>query len=652
MTTRKIAGALAVVSLIAQGLIVGAVPAVAQQSAITGDGYAGDFNGDGKQDIASFNKANGAWLVGLSTGTRFNFTHWADYASVNGWTHVVGDYNGDGKDDIFGYRNDRFVVAVSDGTKFTVSTWRELNLSWTWQTFIAGDYNADGLDDIAGYHKEAEKWQVYISSGSSFPTSVAWTAAQSVANWSHVGGDYNGDGKYDIASFNPGNNNWRVHLSTGSAFTTSTWATVTPDCCWGRKRSGDFNADGRDDIASFLNGSEWRVSKSRTDNTFTTARWAALSPTTGWTEALVADYDLDGRDDIANFQSATSTWYVSLTSGATSFSTSIWGDLQGTNWTQHLGGDFTGDGKPDVASYHPEQATWWVGQNNGSSFTMSNWNPANSPPYADFTFQCQDLTCQFTDTSTDRDGTITTWGWNFGDGTNSPDQNPTHTYQSAGIYNVTLTIVDDQGASHQTSKNVAVNANDTAPVAGFSYSCKLLTCTFTSKSTDADGQITIYRWDFGDGTSSREKNPTHRYSKGDSYTVEHSVTDDGSNSDTASRIILVVQPHKRSVGLLIDHYVADRVYLRARGKIRVPDGFKACKANRPVIIQRKRGTRWVKVARAVTRQDGRYRIYPFFGNPPTDRPGVYRALARKERPANQPGHACLKAVSRTRRHTH
>ncbi len=55
--------------------------------------------------------------------------------------------------------------------------------------------------------------------------------------------------------------------------------------------------------------------------------------------------------------------------------------------------------------------------------------PQNTPPTAAFAFSCTDLTCTFTDQSTDSDGTIVSWSWSFGDTTGSSAQNPSHTYR-------------------------------------------------------------------------------------------------------------------------------------------------------------------------------------------------------------------------------
>ncbi|HYI03033.1 S8 family serine peptidase [Hyalangium sp.] len=86
----------------------------------------------------------------------------------------------------------------------------------------------------------------------------------------------------------------------------------------------------------------------------------------------------------------------------------------------------------------------------------------NGAPTAAFSHSCTDLSCGFTDGSTDADGTLTGWSWSFGDGTTSSARNPSHTYAAAGLYSVSLTVTDDDGASHTVTSTV--NAGNVAVI--------------------------------------------------------------------------------------------------------------------------------------------------------------------------------------------
>jgi PKD repeat protein len=182
---------------------------------------------------------------------------------------------------------------------------------------------------------------------------------------------------------------------------------------------------------------------------------------------------------------------------------------------------------------------------NGSSDNENHRIEAeNVPPTAAFVPpSCtEDVPCQFNDGSGDSDGNVVAWTWEFGDGGTSNTQNPAYTYAIAGTYNVTLTVQDDDGATHTVTNSVTVAAN-APPTAAFVHAeCSAgVECQFTDASTD-DGSIVAWDWDFGDFTPhSSEQNPRHIYivGAGFPYEVTLTVTDNHGVSTSVTQTVTV-----------------------------------------------------------------------------------------------------------------
>jgi len=168
------------------------------------------------------------------------------------------------------------------------------------------------------------------------------------------------------------------------------------------------------------------------------------------------------------------------------------------------------------------------------------------PPVAEFvgtpTSGLRPLTVAFTNLST---GAITGHAWSFGDGTTSTLASPSHTYTTAGTYTVALTETGPGGSSTRTRIGYIV-VGEPPPVAEFSASPvrgrSPLPVVFQDLSS---GAVTSWLWDFGDGTTSTERNPTHLYRFGGLYTVRLTVTGPGGSDQRVKPSLVAVRGPRR-----------------------------------------------------------------------------------------------------------
>ncbi len=140
-------------------------------------------------------------------------------------------------------------------------------------------------------------------------------------------------------------------------------------------------------------------------------------------------------------------------------------------------------------------------------------------PVAGFLDSASNLTVFFTNLSTS-DDVFPNYLWDFGDGNTSTQINPVHTFNSPGIYTVCLTISDSCGTDSLCS-NLTITCP--APNAAFNSSINFLSATFTDISTQSP---ISWLWDFGDGNTSTQQNPTNTYDIGGTYTVCLLVSND------------------------------------------------------------------------------------------------------------------------------
>jgi hypothetical protein len=224
----------------------------------------GDYDGDGKTDIATFTPSTGA----------FNWAKGSQSFGRAGDIPMVGNY--DPSDDAA----DMTVFRPSDGT-WRVDGNAPVPFGRSTDRPVAGDFNGDGTSDPAVFRPSSATWYVKGMDPVAFgrPTDIP------------VAGDYNGDGKTDIAVYRPSSGTWYFLGGSPVAFGRST---DTP-------LMGDWNGDGKADVAVYRPSSgTWYVSGGAAGGT-------AFGRSTDI--PLSGDFNGDGKTDVAVFRPSNTTWY-------------------------------------------------------------------------------------------------------------------------------------------------------------------------------------------------------------------------------------------------------------------------------------------------------------------------------------------------------
>lgn len=172
--------------------------------------------------------------------------------------------------------------------------------------------------------------------------------------------------------------------------------------------------------------------------------------------------------------------------------------------------------------------------------------PANRLPEAYFTYACDGLECSFdASASTDGDGFVESYSWNFGDGATTTGSTAVHVFDAAGNYTVTLTARDDQGGTDDYRKSLTVELPEQAPDARISAQCVDNSCRFSgSGSSDPDGHIVSWDWKFGDGTAASGSEVSHLYAAAGTFTITLTVKDDDGLADTRSYTASISMPNQ------------------------------------------------------------------------------------------------------------
>jgi PKD repeat protein len=271
-----------------------------------------------------------------------------------------------------------------------------------------------------------------------------------------------------------------------------------------------------------------------------------------------AQFSIQCQDNVCNFNGAAST--------------DTDGQVVSWNWKFGDGGIASGaQATHSYAAAGSYSIILTVKDDDGASDSRSNTVTVNMPnqaPLADFTVHCDGLECSADATgSADPDGDIVGYHWDLGDGASAAGAAISHSYGDAGTFTVTLTVEDDEGATASSSRSVTVQGPEPEPEpppppppqpeppeanqlpeARFTSDCELNRCSFDARaSSDGDGQISAWRWSFGDGHTATGATVEHDYSAAGRYQVALTVEDDQGATDARKADVDVTLPDAEPV---------------------------------------------------------------------------------------------------------
>ena len=180
--------------------------------------------------------------------------------------------------------------------------------------------------------------------------------------------------------------------------------------------------------------------------------------------------------------------------------------------------------------------TVFVSSNSGTAnFSICSSNPSSCTAFfLSNPDSINQLTINFNDLST---GNPTAWSWDFGDGSTSTLQNPSHTYSTNGTYSVTLSI-SSALCSDSISQTIIVGTITPTCAAAFYYAPDSSNQNLIDFFDISTGNPTSWAWDFGDGSTSTLQNPTHTYASNGSYTVTLSIAS-ANCGDSISQVVII-----------------------------------------------------------------------------------------------------------------
>jgi photosystem II stability/assembly factor-like uncharacterized protein len=259
----------------------------------------GDFDTDGKTDVAIWNSSTGQWFV---------------LNSMSGFNRVEPAWGSAGAGDIA----------------------------------VPRDYDGDNKVDVAVFRPSEANWYLLWSSLNTVSRTIAvkaWGAPGDIP----VPGDYDGDGKADLATFRPSEGNWYILHSSDNSSEVRQWGNSTD-----RLVPADYDKDGKTDIAVFRPSTGYWYIINSGNGSLTIQQWGNSAD-----RVVPADYDGDGKDDIAVFRPSDTTWYI-INSSNGSFRVQVFGNATDVPTPGDFDGDGLSDlavYRPSDGNWHILQSS-------------------------------------------------------------------------------------------------------------------------------------------------------------------------------------------------------------------------------------------------------------------------------------------------------